>query len=126
MVVCLRIPGSDGRVCSVIGGIERQGLWSGRFVKAGYRLLPACYVVLIGIVFGVIVGAINVCSVGRGLCLVIGLLLVLSLLLGSCNVAASAFCRQPEGPRLDKPGFDAASAFDTADMFGIQKTRRDM
>jgi hypothetical protein len=126
MVVRLRLLGGDGRVCSIIGGIERQGLWSGRFVKAGYRLLPACCLVLIGVVFGVIVSAINVCPVGRRLCLVIGLLLVLSLLLGSCNVAASAFCRQPEGPRLDKPDFDAASAFDTADMFGIQKTRRDM
>ena len=76
----------------MIGIIERRGLWSGRFVETGYRLLPACCVVLIGIVVGIIVSAINVCSVGRSLCLVIGLLLVLSLLLGSCNVAASAFC----------------------------------
>ena len=47
--------------------------------------------------------AINISSVGRGLCLVIGLLLVLSLLLGSCNVAASAFCGQSKGRRLTNP-----------------------
>jgi hypothetical protein len=101
-------------------------LWSGGIVEAGYRLLPARCFVLIGIVVGVIVSAINVCSVGRGLCLVISLLLVLSLLLGSCNVAASAFYDQPECTRLNKPDFDAASAFDTADMFRIQEARRDM
>jgi hypothetical protein len=99
-------------------------LWSGRFVETGYRLLPACGIVLVDIVIVIIVSAINVCSVGRGLCLVIGLLLALSLLLGSCNVAASAFCRQSREVISNKPDFDAGSVFDTADMFGTQETRR--
>lgn len=103
MVIYLRFRCIGVRVCSLLGAIDRQGLWSSRFVKAGYRLLPACRVVFVGIVIGVIVSAINISSVGRGLCLVIGLLLVLSLLLGSCNVAASAFCGQPEGRRLTNP-----------------------
>jgi hypothetical protein len=97
MVVCLRLRWIGVRVCSLLGAIDGQRLWSGGFVKTGDRLLPARRVVLIGIVVGVIVSAINISSVDRGLCLVVGLLLVLSLLLGSCNVAASAFCDQPEG-----------------------------
>jgi hypothetical protein len=102
MVFWLRIRGNDGRVCSVI---ERQGLWSGGIVQTGYRLLPACCFVVVGIVVGVIVSAINVCSVGRGFRLVIGLLLVLSLLLGSCNVAASAFCGSTRRAKIEQTRF---------------------
>jgi len=90
-------------VWSLLGAIERQRLGSGWIIEAGYRLLPACCVVVVGIIFEVIVSAINVWSVCRGLCLVIGLLLVLSLLLGSCNVAASALCGQLEGTRWTNP-----------------------
>ena len=86
-------------MCSLLGAIERQRLWSGWFIESGYRLLPARCIVVVGIIVRVVVSAINVWPVCRRLCLVIGLLLVLSLLLGSCNVAASALFGQSEGTR---------------------------
>lgn len=74
--------------------IEWQGLWSGGIVETSYRLFPACSFIVINIIVWIVVGAVNVMCICGRFCLVGGLLLVLSLLLGSCNVAASAVCSQ--------------------------------
>jgi len=60
MVVCLRYRWIGGRVCSLLGAIERQRLWSGWTIEAGYRLLPARCIVVVGIIVRVVVSAINV------------------------------------------------------------------
>lgn len=96
IVIGLSICGCSGRVGCLVGTIYWQWLCGGGVVlvlfEAGYRLLPTWAFVVLSVFIRLIMGAICVRSIGRGLGLVIGLLLVLSLLLGSCNVAASACC----------------------------------